>query len=278
MPPLSPMALFQQAITSIITTREPALIAIALYWLDRFAIVLIVVEAVTQMAASGPLPERWFRFLQTMFFIELTRTMLVFYNIPLFGVVSFSHLVSDTSLYLVNLLDTNGLEQIHAHLDVIWHRVDAPSYLAWFALFVYYGLLSVILISKMLTIFVVGGSFVAAAVCSLLGPLFIPFLIWKPMSWLFWGWLRAYIQYSFVPVVAVAYLMVYEQFIAGVTLWFPPHVAVADYSIYVYTVIVMIGILTIGVASIPRFTASLFSGHMHDSGAGGMLLSALVRR
>jgi hypothetical protein len=274
------LAIFQQAITSLITTREPALIGHALYWMDRFALVLLIVEAMKAMGSGGTFQDRWFSVVQTLMFITFARTLLVFYDAPLPGVgISFSNIITDESAYLVNLLDTNSLERLHGHLDLIWQRIAAPSYLAWFSLIIYCVLLAVIFLAKMLSLFVVSFGFVASAVCGLLGPLFIPSLIWKPMSWLFWGWLRAFMQYSCVPVVAVALLMVFEQFIGQFATTLPPHVAVADYSVYVYASIVMIGTMALGIASVPGLTASIFSGHLHHGGSGGgMLVTLLMRR
>ena len=54
---------------------------------------------------------------------------------------------------------------------------------------------------------------IASAVCALLGPIFVPFFIVPKLDWLFWGWLKAFIQYSFIPVVAIAFLMIFEQFV-----------------------------------------------------------------
>ena len=51
--------------------------------------------------------------------------------------------------------------------------------------------------------------YVAAAIAVLLGPIFIPFFIVPHMEWLFWGWLKAFVQYAFYPVVANAYLFVF---------------------------------------------------------------------
>ena len=48
----------------------------------------------------------------------------------------------------------------------------------------------------------------AAAVAGLIGPSFIPFLLVDKLSFLFWGWLRAFIGFSFYKVVAAAVLSV----------------------------------------------------------------------
>lgn len=279
MPPLSPMALIQQAIYELITIREPAFITIALYWADRFAIVLIIVEALKGAGSSGAFQDRWFRLIQTCFFIVLTRTMLVFYDVALPGTgTSFSNIVTDASSYLVNLLDADAIQNMFGHLDLIWSRMIMPSYLAWFAMAIYLLLLVVIFFAKGVIIFIIVGSYVAAAVCGLVGPLFIPFLMWRPMSWLFWGWLRAYIQYAFVPVIAIAYMMVFEQFIGRFTTTLPANIGVSAYPTYLYVSIIMIGSMALNIKSVPGLTASIFSGHMHQGDHGGGILYTLLLR
>ena len=45
---------------------------------------------------------------------------------------------------------------------------------------------------------------IAATIIGLLGPVFIPFLVIDKLDWLFWGWLRAYLGFSFYKVVAAS--------------------------------------------------------------------------
>ena len=51
---------------------------------------------------------------------------------------------------------------------------------------------------------------VALAILIILGPVFIPFLVFDPLSFLFWGWFRAMITYSFYAVIAGAVLRVFS--------------------------------------------------------------------
>ena len=48
---------------------------------------------------------------------------------------------------------------------------------------------------------------VAFAVCVVLGPIFVPFFIVPKLDWLFWGWLRAYMQFAFYKLVATIVVM-----------------------------------------------------------------------
>jgi len=50
---------------------------------------------------------------------------------------------------------------------------------------------------------------VAIAITVMLGPLFIPFLLFEPLAFLFWGWLKTLITYSLYGAVAGAILRVF---------------------------------------------------------------------
>ena len=51
---------------------------------------------------------------------------------------------------------------------------------------------------------------VALAILTILGPIFIPFMVFEPLSFLFWGWFRAMITYSLYAVIAGAVLRVFS--------------------------------------------------------------------
>ena len=51
----------------------------------------------------------------------------------------------------------------------------------------------------------------------ILGPLFIPFLLVDKLSFLFWGWLRAFIGFSFYKVVAAAVSAFSDTFTSSIT-------------------------------------------------------------
>jgi len=69
---------------------------------------------------------------------------------------------------------------------------------------------------------VIAFGYIAQAVAVLLGPVFIPFFIVPQMEWMFWGWLKSFLQYSFYPVVANAYLYVFGNFLLNFFTVHPP--------------------------------------------------------
>ena len=51
---------------------------------------------------------------------------------------------------------------------------------------------------------------IALAILTLLGPVFIPWLVFEPMSFMFWGWFRAMMTYSLYAVIAGAVMRVFS--------------------------------------------------------------------
>jgi type IV secretory pathway VirB6-like protein len=78
---------------------------------------------------------------------------------------------------------------------------------------IYWTVLLLVALAKALSLAVIAFGLIASAVCGLLGPIFVPFFVVPKLEWLFWGWLKSFIQYSFIPVVAIAFLMIFEQFV-----------------------------------------------------------------
>ena len=73
---------------------------------------------------------------------------------------------------------------------------------------------------------------IASAICALVGPLFVPFFIVPTLEWLFWGWLKAFIQYSFMPVIANAFIFVFERFLSRFLQTLPPGLRFEEQLLY----------------------------------------------
>ena len=58
---------------------------------------------------------------------------------------------------------------------------------------------------------IIGFGLIAQAVLLLVGPVFVPFLVVPKMDWLFWGWFKAFLQYSFYQVVASALVYIFGK-------------------------------------------------------------------
>jgi type IV secretory pathway VirB6-like protein len=126
-------------------------------------------------------------------------------------------------------------------------------------------------LAKALSLAVIAFGLIASAVCALLGPIFVPFFIVPKLDWLFWGWLKSFIQYSFIPVVAIAFLMVFEQFVFRYVTTLPPTITQAEYGIYALQAVAVIVTFVVGMLLVPTLTSNIFSG-----GGGESVLSPRI--
>ena len=51
---------------------------------------------------------------------------------------------------------------------------------------------------------------IALAILIILGPIFIPFLVFEPLAFLFWGWFKGMLTYSLYAVIAGCVLRVFS--------------------------------------------------------------------
>jgi hypothetical protein len=267
-----------QAISDLLTTSEPQFIAIGLAMtLSAIAIMLVWHGAEIMLRSRHGLGDPVFELVALLFFLIFGYSMIAFYETPIPGLgISFSNLITDQAAYLMRLLDARALENVFTHLSTLWARFLVPDAWSILANLVYWLLLIAVALAQGLTIGVVAYGLIASAICALLGPLFIPFFLIPKLDFLYWGWLKAFIQYSFIPVVALAYITIGEKFIFSLVTTVPQGVSAYDYPLYVFDVAVIIGTYAFGLIMIPSLTNSLFSGHSHSGGTGFM--SAMLRK
>ena len=79
----------------------------------------------------------------------------------------------------------------------------------------------------------------------------MPFFIVPKLDWLFWGWLKSFIQYSFIPVVAIAFLMIFEQFVFRYVTTLPPTITSAEYGVYGLQAVAVVVTFCVGIVARP---------------------------
>ena len=126
-------------------------------------------------------------------------------------------------------------------------------------------MLVLIALAKALSLAVIAFGLIASAVCGLLGPIFVPFFIVPKLDWLFWGWLKSFIQYSFMIVIANAFIFVFEKFLSRYLQTLPPGLRLEDQLLYGVHAVMILITFTVGVLLVPSLTASIFSGRSGES-------------
>src|SRR3954447_520449 len=260
-PRLAMVATVQQAISTLLTTYEPEFLRFGYSLFVSFATILIVWQGIQMMLSQDSLGEHLFGFAKLLLFLSFGYALIAYYQAPLPGLgISFSNLISDQAHEFANILDARSLELVFDHLDELWQHFIQPDAWSILANLLYWLLLIVITLAKVLSMAVVAFGLIASAVCALVGPIFVPFFIVPKLDWLFWSWFKAFVQYSFIPVIALAFLMVFERFVFQFLTTLPPGITEDLYMVYGLQAFVVVGVFTVGILLVPSLTSSIFSG------------------
>jgi len=269
MPPQPHLAIvgtIQQAISTLLTTYEPEFLRFGQSLFIAFATILIVWHGIRMMLTRDSLGDDMFQFAKLLLFISFGYALIAFYESPIPGIgISFSNLVTDQAHVFQNILDARSLELIYEHLDTLWGQFVQPDTWSILANLLYWLLLIAVTLAKAISLAIVAFGLIASAICALVGPIFVPFFIVPKLDWLFWSWFKAFVQYSFVPVVAFAFLMVFEQFIFRYLTTLPAGITEDYYLVYGLQALVVIGVFCLGIFLIPSLTSSIFSGRGGES-------------
>jgi hypothetical protein len=263
----------QQAIANLLTVYEPEFLRFGYSLFLSFATILIVWQGVKMMFSHDSLGDSMFEFAKLLMLISFGYSFITFYEAPLPGIgVSFSNLITDQTAYFQSVLEARAFDNIYRHFDDLSEHFLQPDAWSILANLIYWAMLLLIALAKGLSLAVIAFGLIASAVCGLLGPIFVPFFIVPKLEWLFWGWLKAFIQYSFVPVVAIAFLMIFEQFVYRYVTTLPPTITSAEYGVYGLQAVAVVVTFCIGIALVPSLTSSIFSGQ-----GGQSILSSVPR-
>jgi type IV secretory pathway VirB6-like protein len=130
------------------------------------------------------------------------------------------------------------------------------------------SIISTLAVLELVIFAVIAFGYVAVGVLVLVGPIFIPFVIVPKLDFLFWGWLKAFFQYAFYPVIANAVLYVIAKLMLAML---NPFTATSFSDVgwalaKLPLLIIVIGAGIYGILKIPVLVNHIFSG---SSGEGG---------
>src|SRR5437867_1025605 len=265
-PALNLMPTIQQAITNLLTTYDPEFLRFGYSLFLSFAVILIAWQGIRMMFSHEGLADQMFDFAKLLLFVACGYALITFYEAPLPGIgVSFSNLITDQTARFQSVLEARAFDNIYQHFDDLASRFMQPDAWSILANLIYWTVLLLIAAAKAVSLAVIAFGLIASAVCGLLGPIFVPFFIVPKLDWLFWGWLRSFIQYSFIPVVAVAFLMIFERFVYRYVTTLPPTIMPAEYGIYGIQAFAVVAAFCVGILLVPSLTQSIFSGSSGES-------------
>jgi len=263
----------QQAITNLLTTHEPEFLRFGHGLFMALATIVIAWQGIRTMLSGDGFGDQMFDFAKLLLFVALGYGLIAFYESPLPGIgVSFSNLITDQAHHFQSILEARAFDNIYRHFDDLSDRFLQPDPWSILANLIYWTVLLLIALAKAVSLAVIAFGLIASAVCALLGPIFVPFFIVPKLDWLFWSWLKSFMQYSFIPVVAIAFLMIFEQFIFRYVTTLPPSITSAEYAVYGLQAVAVIVTFCTGILLVPSLTSNIFSGQ------GGLSMTPGVPR
>ena len=241
-----------------------------------FSVILIAwfgVKSALASASGGYSGFQFERFASLLMTIAFGDAMITYYSRPIPGLgLSFYHLIVDQGTNLANELNHGIVTEVTTRLNSIYYETEQPGLsLALNVLEVLrYGMIFLALEAAEIAVFVViAFGYVASAIAVMLGPIFIPFFIVPKLEWLFWGWLKSFLQYAFYPVVANVYIFVFGQLLIHFVDSHPPPYDGATLAVLFLPLFFLLIAFTWGVLLIPSLVNSLFAGRSGESAVPG---------
>jgi hypothetical protein len=223
-------------------------------------------------AAGGKQPFHFDNFASLLLTIAFGLAMVNYYSTPIPGIgVSFHNLITDEAQFLANRINQAELQTIVDRIGDFEARIDAPGVTDFLGMAIYVIVIILLAAAQAISIVVIAYGFIATAVCVLVGPVFVPFFIVPKLEWLFWGWLRCFLQYAFYEVIAAAVVYIIGNLIIGVLTLQPAGAISTLQLIGWFPVLFITFVASIYVLlKVPALTNHIFRG-----GAGGSSVGIL---
>ncbi len=263
-----------QAINNLLTRNLGFFDAMGQNLFRSFATILVVWYGVKSAlsSAGGKHFLHFDNFANLLLTISFGFAMVNYYSTPIPGIgTSFHNLVTDESQFLANKIDQAELQTVVERVADFESRIDSPGVADFLGTLIYAVVIILLAAAQGIAIVVIAYGFIATAVCVLVGPLFVPFFIVPKLEWLFWGWLRCFIQYSFYQVIAAAVVYVIGNLVLGI-LGLEPTKTISVAQLIGWFPVLFITFLAAiyALLKIPALTNHIFSGTAGGSSVGIM--------
>jgi TrbL/VirB6 plasmid conjugal transfer protein len=280
------MGLFEiisQGCQSLAVATAPSVSAMGIHIVIALATMMLVWFGVQEALASsqgGP-GFSMGKFLNLFMLLTFAYAMVNYYDSSIPGLgFSIKGFIDGGTANLVNIIGADGsttiLKEIHAASSKTGPSILSSLMSPYYAI-VYFAVQFLLGIMAAVVSAILAYGAIASTIIGLLGPIFIPFLVFDKLDWLFWGWLKSYLGFSFYKVVAAAAMNVLAQVLTNYYIQLGQ--SFSDPSLLVETLPLLILLVLVNVYilfKIPAMTQSLFSGHTSGGSSGlGMTMMAI---
>jgi hypothetical protein len=214
------------------------------------------------------------KFLNFFMLITFAYVMVKFFDSSIPGIgYSLKGFINGGAQQIVGLIGTDSASSILSTLRTAEAR-EGPGMMSTLMSpynAIIYALIQVLIagLSALISVIIAYGA-IASTIVGLLGPVFIPFLVYDKLDFLFWGWLRAFLGFTFYKVVAAATLSILSHLLANYYAIMPGFTDPATMIQQLPVLILLVMVNGFILLKIPAMTATIFSGHTsgHDAGTG----------
>lgn len=279
------LILLKNGCDNLTATVAPSVDGLGLHMVIALATIMLAWFGIQEALASthGGAGFNMARFVSFFVLITFAYCFVKFYDGSIPGIgYSLKGFVSGGTSSLVDYIGTDSTQEvqntIHAALDKI--GTLSPSFTEPYTMLCTYTVQVILSILTALIGVIIAYGAIGATIVGLLGPVFIPWMVFDKTEFLFWGWLKAFIGFEFYKVVAAATMSVISHLLITYLTSGAMNADSASHLIYLMPGLLMLCFVAgFILLKIPTMTASLFSGHVggHGIGAGGIVTAAVLR-
>jgi hypothetical protein len=259
----NPFSFLGQAISQLLAAHSAALQSIGLDIFRGLATILIVWFGVKSAlsASQGGGGFHFAKFADLILMIAFGLGMLTYYSTPIPGMGhSFSDLITQEALSLSGQIESDQTQQIADTVTNAEQQLGSPPGSFNLLEDLTFLVIALLLAAMQAVAFsVIAYGYVASAVCVLIGPIFIPFFIVPKLDWLFWGWFKAFIGFSFYQVIASAFIFVFGQVLTSMFRVIGT-ISISNAFTILPALFITLFVCIFGLVKIPELTASILGG------------------
>lgn len=268
------LILIKNGCDNLTATVAPSVDSLGLHMVLSLATIMLVWFGVQEALASsqGGAGFSMGKFLNFFMLITFAYCFVKFYDGSIPGIgYSLKGFVSGGTSSLVDYIGQDSTQEVQNTIHAALAKMGtmSPSFTEPYTLLCTYTVQIILSILTALIAVIIAYGAIAATIVGLLGPIFIPFMVFDKTEFLFWGWLRAFLGFEFYKVVAAATLSVMSHLLIGY--FTSGAMNVDDPGKLASTMPALLMLCFVAgfiLLKIPAMTASLFSGHTggHDGG------------
>ena len=270
------LILIKNGCDNLTATVGPSVDSLGLHMVIALATIMLVWFGVQEALASaqgGP-GFNIANFLNFFLLITFAYCFVRFYDggIPGIG-YSLKGFISGGTSSLVDYIGNDSTQEVQDTIRTALAQVGnmSPSFTEPYKLLCSYTVQIVLSILTALIAVIIAYGAIGATIIGLLGPVFIPWMVFSKTDFLFWGWLRAFLGFEFYKVVAAATMSVMSHLLISYLTSGAMNVDSPEKLVTLMPALLMLCFIAgFILLKIPAMTATLFSGHTggHDAGFG----------